>query len=109
MNTNPYLSIGGWQMWPPQDIIYFEAKANYSTVHFANGKKQMVATTLKTLEQRFTPYSFYRIHKAYLVNMTYIKHYCEYEHTVQLTDDKHIIISRRRLPDFKSKIYKYLI
>ena len=104
MNSNPYLSIGGRQMWPPQDIIYFEAKANYTIVHFANGKKQMVATTLKILEQRFTPYSFYRIHKTYLVNMGCIKHLNHQEHTLQLIDNKQISVSRRRLGNFMQQL-----
>jgi DNA-binding LytR/AlgR family response regulator len=106
MEKNPYLHIGGWLKVPPAEILFFEADINYTTIHFANGKKQMVATTLKAFEERFKPYNFFRVHKTYLVNMACIKHFCEHENTVQLSDNKHINISRRRLTDFKMKIFK---
>jgi two-component system LytT family response regulator len=104
--TPLHISIGARQEAQPNEILLFEADANYTTIHFTNGKKQMVATTLKAFEERFKHYNFFRVHKTYLVNMACIKHFYEHENTVQLSDNKHINISRRRLTDFKMKICK---
>lgn len=108
MEKNPNLRIGGWQLMPPQEILFFEADVNYTTIHFTNGKKMMVATTIKAFEERFKPFNFFRVHKTFLVNMACIKSYCQNENTIQLTDNKQISISRRRLSDFKLKIYKVM-
>lgn len=105
MEKNPSLRIGGWQLMPPQEILFFEADVNYTTIHFTNGKKMMVATTIKAFEERFKPFNFFRVHKTYLVNMACIKNYCHNENTIQLTDNKHISISRRRTVDFRLKLH----
>lgn len=100
----PYINIGGRQFVLPNDIIFFEGDVNYSRAHFINGKKMTVATTLKICEERFRPFNFFRVHKGFLVNMGYIKKFCEIENCLQMTEDQLITISRRKVIVVKNKI-----
>ncbi len=53
------------------DIMYLEADANYSNI-FANGKKYVIRSTLKELEQKLESHHFSRIHKSFLINLNAI-------------------------------------
>ncbi|WP_144603431.1 LytR/AlgR family response regulator transcription factor [Algoriphagus algorifonticola] len=54
-----------------QDIIYFEADANYTKV-FTKDKKFVIRAILKELERKLDTHFFARIHKSFLINLTAI-------------------------------------
>jgi DNA-binding LytR/AlgR family response regulator len=105
MQTSRFIPIGGGQRVKPEDVILLQADVNYTIIHFSDGKKAMVATTLKRLEQRFMPYAFYRIHKSYVVNLHQIKNFTEMPSNVELLNDQMVSVSRRR----KEGLKKWLI
>ncbi|MBB1285176.1 response regulator transcription factor [Flavisolibacter sp. BT320] len=53
------------------DIEYIEAANNYVAVH-QGGKKTLVYTTMKEMEERLPKKSFIRVHKSYLVSVAQI-------------------------------------
>lgn len=66
--------IGGRQTINPEEVIRLQADINYTRVFFSNGKKIVVATTLKELENRFSAFpKFFRISKSVIVNIDCIK------------------------------------
>ena len=73
MNT-PSIFIGGRQTINPEEVIRLQADVNYTQVFFADGKKIVVATTLKALESRFrgNP-KFFRISRSLIINIDSIK------------------------------------
>ncbi len=105
MNISRNIHIGAWQQVAPQDVIMMKAFVNYTVLYFANGKHLMVATPLKQLESRFSHCNFFRTHKSYLINMACVKHFVEADNKVQLTGNQSVEVSRRKLSEFKSKLY----
>ncbi len=99
MTTTNYVLIGGRKTINPKDVILLEADENYTQIHFVNGAKITVATTLKRLEERFSGcIEFFRTHKSYLINLNYIKQISNLggEVHVKMRNDYKVTISRRK-------------
>ena len=66
--------IGGRQTINPEEVIRLQADVNYTTIFFSDGKKIVVATTLKEIESRFRNCpKFFRINKSLIINLDCIK------------------------------------
>ena len=66
--------IGGRKTINPEEVIRLQADINYTQVFFADGKKIIVATTLKEIENRFQGFpKFFRINKSIIINIDSIK------------------------------------
>lgn len=104
MNTAQYISIGGRQEVNPDEVVMLQAEINYTVVYFANGRKTIVATPLKTLEGRFSSYDFFRTHKSYMVNLKCVAFLHEATNIVQMTDNHKVIVSRRK----RTRLKEYL-
>ncbi|RSD26623.1 LytR/AlgR family response regulator transcription factor [Mesobacillus subterraneus] len=55
----------------PKDILYVSKEEKFSKV-VTRTKEYETKTPLKDLEIRLAPYSFFRIHKSYLVNLDHV-------------------------------------
>jgi two-component system, LytTR family, response regulator LytT len=55
----------------PKDILYISREEKFSKI-VTEAKEYETKTPLKELESRLLPYSFFRIHKSYLVNLEYV-------------------------------------
>lgn len=72
--NSPSIFIGGRQTINPNDVIRLQADVNYTCVFFSDGKKIVVATTLKEIESRFSAFpKFFRINKSMIINLNCIK------------------------------------
>lgn len=81
-----------------QQIIYIEADNNYSKVFTCNQTENIISKTLGKIESTIDSQIFYRCHKSYVINITYIKEiFIGNEMFVLLKNDKRIPISRRRI------------
>jgi DNA-binding LytR/AlgR family response regulator len=99
------IHIGGRKAVNPQEVAMLQADVNYTVLYFTDGNKSIVATTLKTLESRFKPFNFYRTHKSYLVNIACVKCYLKPHNQVQMSDDKKILVSRRKVDGLKKCLH----
>lgn len=61
---------GNLELFPVEDIVYFQADQKYVTVRHINGEV-LIEDALKNLEQEFAP-KLVRIHRNALVNTAYI-------------------------------------
>jgi DNA-binding LytR/AlgR family response regulator len=95
------IQIGGRTTVNPEDVVLLTASVNYTIVHYADGKKTIVATPLKTLEPRFLPYEFYRTHKSFLVNINYVKNFMDRTNLLELSNNQMIMVSRRKRDGLK--------
>ncbi len=78
----------GWTFLPLEDIRYLSADGNYSRIHLGTGRDVIVTRTLSALEQQFRPNDlFLRIHRSYLVNLEYLRHYHRSRQGVVVLDD----------------------
>ncbi len=72
--NQPSIFIGGRKTINPEEVIRLQADVNYTYVFFADGKKIIVATTLKEIESRFQSFpKFVRINKSVIINIDSIK------------------------------------
>lgn len=90
-------SVYGIEFVSINDIIHCEADDNYTFFYLQNGEKILVSKTLKYFEDLFTAKNFFRIHKASLVNLLYLKKFIKGDGgTVVLDDGTELPVSRRR-------------
>lgn len=82
---------------PVEDIIWMEAQQNYTEFNLVGEQKKIIASVnLGEYEELFQPYQeFMRVHRSYLVNLTYVDRYVKSEggHLV-MKDGTKIDVSR---------------
>ena len=65
----------GFVLVPLDDIIYCHANGNYTEFHLVNNKQLLSSYTLKQYHDLLTDHNFFRTHRSYLINLTYVKMY----------------------------------
>ncbi|KMQ72711.1 LytR/AlgR family response regulator transcription factor [Chryseobacterium koreense] len=83
----------------PEDIIYCESDGNYSTIYLENGKKILISTPLKQVEEKLTD-DFFRIHHSYIINMNKVTEYMKNDSQVMLCNNIKIPVSRQKKTSF---------
>ena len=88
-----------------KDIIFCEAQANYTLFHLKGGKKLLSSRTLKEYELMLEQDYFYRVHHAFLINITCIIEYVKGEGGYVILNEGHqVSVSRRKKDDFLRRI-----
>jgi two-component system, LytTR family, response regulator len=97
METEKIL-VGSRKKFMPEEIIYLKADQNYTNIFLKNGKKLLVSTNLKKIEDRFSGCGFLRVHRSTVVNMSCVKTYIDNELSGELilSNNNIIPVSRRR-------------
>lgn len=91
----------GYRFVTVSDILYCEADLNYTKVFTLNEGGFLSTKTLKEFEESFDPQQFFRCHKSWIINLTFIKKYSRSEgNRVQMIDEKWIDISVRKKDEF---------
>jgi two-component system LytT family response regulator len=85
------------------EIIKIEAAENYSIVHLIEGKKIIIAKTLKKFEEELK-IGFFRINRSTLINLNYVRDNAGNQ--LILKNGQEYKISRRRLNNFSILINK---
>lgn len=92
---------------PVQALAYVESRGHEQCLHMVGWSKEEVRTrlTMKQLEEVLVPQGFLRIHKQFLVNMTYLQ-------TLQstgavLTTEENLPASARNYRENKQKFVKW--
>ena len=82
------LPIGdGFSMVHINDIAYLNADSNYTWVYMADGKKHLIAKTLKEIEGMLNFAQYLRVHKSYSVNLNHIDRYVRGQGGYLITTD----------------------
>ena len=92
---------------PVSDIVYIEAKADYSSVITCAGS-YLVNESISSLERRLAPQGFMRVHRSFLVNLDDV-------HDVEVSRsglmdlkvervDASVPVSRRRASEVKARL-----
>ena len=87
-------------------ITHITSDNNIYSFHI-QGKKEIVSIykVLKEIEQELLNYDFFCINKNTIVNLSRVKTYFKKENKpiIKLSNNKEVIISRRKLSDFFAK------
>jgi two-component system LytT family response regulator len=87
------------------EIISLQADSNYTIIHLKDMQKLVISKTLKDFEDLLDENQFARIHKSYIVNLSYIKEYSTIDGgVVKMSDGNQWSISRRQLDLFLEKM-----
>lgn len=95
-------SLQGMQIIEASSIAFIEADNTYSNVHFADGNKITASRPLLEFEEILNEAHFFRVHRSYLVNVTYLRRFISGEACAELTSGKTIPVSRRKAAAFSS-------
>lgn len=90
----------------PKEITYIESldhKIKVKTQHYHD---LMIYKDLRSLEERLTSRGFFRCHRSYLVNTSYIKMIdrIRYSYDIVLNSGERIPLSRRHFTELKSRM-----
>ena len=95
----------GYEFFFLSELIYFQAKGNYSLAIIENRKAADVFISLKKLESQLAPRGFIRIHHEYLINSYHmIKYNKGVGGIVELSNGKKLEVSRGRKREFLRRI-----
>lgn len=88
-----------------ENIIWCEAKSNYTMVHVVDSDPIMVSKSLKIYEDMLNGKSFFRASRSSLINVNHIVHCSTHKRMeITLSDDSVVTISERRRAVFKEKV-----
>lgn len=87
-----------------RDLIYISAEDKY-TVLYTKTSHYISDLSLTRYEEQLTGYGFFRIHRKYLVNMYH--HRGIQAGKVLLHNDCGLPISKKRLADYQSELFRY--
>ncbi len=98
----------GFKVIDVADIKYLEADTQY-TILFLKGPEQIVSSkSIGEFEKILTNPEFFRIHKSIIINLNYLKEFSSYQGNYAVLQDKSkLLISRRRLNEFKEKVREF--
>ncbi|MBK8566452.1 MAG: response regulator transcription factor [Saprospiraceae bacterium] len=87
----------GIHLFSTKSIIRLASEGNYTTVYFENGKKLLLAKTLKDMEESLAMHSFERIHKSHLVNLDHVQSYVNrFGGEVVMSDGSELPVAQRK-------------
>ncbi len=86
------------------DIAYVQADNNYTIFHLTNGRKKMVAKTLKFFTHLLEASHFFKISKSCIVNIEQIKTYKKQTRALTLQNNTVLQVAARRQYDFKNEV-----
>ncbi len=86
-----------------EDIIFLEAEGAYTYVNLKDGNKLIICKKLKEFENMLSNNkNFFRIHRSFLVNTTFIKQYLKSDGgSVLLQNNISVPVARERKDDFQ--------
>lgn len=99
----PQVHVGSHKYLAPHEILHLESDLNYTQILLVNGKKILSSTTLKTIENRLSPFkNFVRINRQSIVNLDLV---VRIESTaIVLPGERKIVFSRRREKAWRKRI-----
>jgi len=94
----PVPTSDGFDLIPIDQVLFCEAKDNYTYFNLKNKKKIIACRMLKEVEEQLNDFSFFvRIHNSYIVNIKEVKKYVRGEGGyVIMSDDSTVNVSRSR-------------
>lgn len=82
-------------------VVLLEGDINYTIFHLENGKKNVVAHSIKFFEPFLKTHGFLRVHRSYMVNPNHISNLDEQQQKITMNNGKEAMISRRKKDVFK--------
>ncbi len=91
------------------EILYLKSDENYTAIHTTNQERLVVARTLRVMQERISDeLTFIRISNNHVVNIDFMNGWRREEKKllIILADGQELVVSRRRMSDFREAIKK---
>lgn len=80
--------LEGWSFEPIDRIRYLEAQGSYTLLHLTDGSSILVSRNLAALEVQIgDPISFVRIHRSYILHLSFLRKYVKTKSPTLILDD----------------------
>jgi len=100
----------GFDIIDIDDIIYVEADSSYTIFHMKDNRKVVASRHMKEFEDVLKNKSFFRTHKSYIINLSYLSHYSTVNgYFAVMQDGSSISVSRRKVEDFLHAVSKMML
>ena len=101
----PVPTSDGFELIAIEQVLYCEAKDNYTFFNLKNKKKIIACRMLKEVEEQLGDFPFFvRVHNSYIVNIREVKKYVRGEGGyVIMSDDTSVNVSRSRKEELLKK------
>ena len=84
-------------MYEFNSILRIQSEGNYSGIYLENGKKEIVAKTLKEFEEILQDSGFIRIHHSHVINLNHLDSYINRDGGYVVLNDKTTLpVSKRK-------------
>ena len=92
------------------DILYLKSVKNYIILKLKDGREILSSKTLRIFEEELLEIpNFVRTHRSYIINLEYVDDlYFNYRGGEVLIHDLKILISRRKVVDFRRSYRRFL-
>ena len=91
----------GFVLLPLKEIVFCRASGNYTEFHLIDNKMLLSSYTLKQYHDLLTDHYFFRAHRSYLINLSYVKMYRRGEGgTAVMQDGSEVEISKQNKAAF---------
>lgn len=77
-----------------KDIVFVEAKSNYSDLVLVDKRRMLISKTLKDIQFVLEQQQFLRIHRQYIINLNEVKHFNRNESLLTMTTNDVLPVSR---------------
>ena len=84
------------------NIVYVESAGEYVRLHLADGTKLVTLFRLKNMESELHPLQFMRVHRSYIINLSYVSGYTKGR--VFLSNDDYVPIGE----NYKEQFLNYI-
>jgi len=87
------------------NIVFCKSDGNYTEIKLVDGEKIVVSRQIKFLEEKLDATQFVRVHKSYLINLSFVSKYLKGRGgTIVMSSGDSIPVSVRRKSDFLDSI-----
>ena len=94
-------TMEGFEIVTVSSILYCEAVDNFTRFFFENGPTLLICRTLKHFEDILKPHRFFRIHRSYLINPSYVVRYSKGKGGfVTMKNNKELEVSANKKKEF---------
>ena len=100
------ISVGGEVFFVDLDeVLYFEADANYTNIYINNKNKIMSSKNLKKIEEGINMNDFMRIHNSYIINLKNVTRFNKgLTKKVIMKDGRELEISRSKINELVGRL-----
>jgi two-component system LytT family response regulator len=85
------------------DILFAEANNNYTKLVLTNGNSFTISKLLKEIQSVLEESHFFRVHRQFIINLNYVKHFNRNDFVVTMNNKIEIPVARNQKDEFIEK------